>query len=81
MEFFYPVSKDHEWAEGETTNTLTVGVDRKYFDGSFKCYCVITDANGNEVKSLEGSVTLSDNANVSLEPDYSSKGDYIVIMP
>ena len=81
MEFFYPVSQDHEWAEGETTNTLTVGVDRKYFDGSFKCYCVITDANGNEVKSLEGSVTLSDNANVSLEPDYSSKGDYIVIMP
>ena len=80
MEFFYPVSKDHEWAEGETTNTLTVGVDRKYFDGSFKCYCLVTDAKGNEVKSLEGSVILSDDASVNLEKGHAPKDEMIVII-
>ncbi len=80
MDFFYPVSKDHDWAEGETTDTLTVGVDRKYFDGSFKCYCLIKDANGNEVKSLEGSVTLSDDANVNLETGHAPKDEVIVLI-
>jgi len=80
MEFFYPVSKDHEWAEGETTDTLTVGVDRKYFDGSFKCYCLVTDAKGNEVKSLEGSVTLSDDASVNLETGHAPKDEVLVLL-
>ncbi|MBR5011700.1 MAG: hypothetical protein IKY12_04005, partial [Clostridia bacterium] len=62
MEGFLPVSKDHEWAEGENTNTLTVGVDRQKFNSSFKCYCVVTDANGNTVKSQEGTVLLSADA-------------------
>ncbi|MBQ8836129.1 MAG: S-layer homology domain-containing protein [Clostridia bacterium] len=80
MDGFLPVSKDHAWADGENTNTLTVGVDRKYFDGSFKCYCVVTDANGNEVKSLEGTVLLSDDATVNLETGHVKEEQGIVLI-
>ncbi len=80
MDFFLPVSKDHTWAEGETTDTLTVGVDRKYFDGTFKCYCVVTDAKGNTVKSLEGNVLLSDDATVNLETGHAPKDQGIVLI-
>lgn len=80
MDGFLPVSKDHEWAEGEATNTLTVGVDRKQFNSSFKCYCLITDANGNTVKSQEGTVLLSDDASVDLETGHASSDSYIVFL-
>lgn len=79
MEGFLPVSKDHEWASGENTNTLTVAVDRKKFNSSFKCYCVVTDANGNSQKSKEGTVTLSDDAGVNLETGHAPK-DYPIVL-
>ena len=79
MDGFLAVSKDHEWADGETTDTLTVGVDRKHFDGSFKCYCLITDAKGNTVKSAEGTVLLSDDAGVNLETGHAPK-DYPIVL-
>lgn len=79
LEGFLPVSKDHEWAEGENTNTLTVGVDRQKFNSSFKCYCVVTDANGNTVKSAEGTVLLSDDAGVNLETGHAPK-DYPIVL-
>ncbi|MBQ6846986.1 MAG: S-layer homology domain-containing protein [Oscillospiraceae bacterium] len=89
-EFTYPsdvlgggylkVYKDYEWAEGETTDTLTVLVDGTKMDSDCKFRCTVTDATGRKATSKEAYIIIASDPNVSFEKS-STKDSMIVIMP
>ena len=44
---------EEEWASGYFTDTLLVDIMEADFDGNYRYRCVVTDAEGDEVASLE----------------------------
>lgn len=90
-EFTYPsdvldggylkVYKDYEWAEGETTDTLTVLVDGTKMDSDCKFRCTVTDATGRKLTSKEAYIIITADATVDFKQGGSSKDQMIVIMP
>ncbi|MBR5543482.1 MAG: hypothetical protein IKU65_05250, partial [Oscillospiraceae bacterium] len=87
-EFTYPsdvldggylkVYKDYEWAEGETTDTLTVLVDGTKMNSDCKFRCTVTDATGRKLTSKEAYIIITSDPNVSFE-NSSIKDKTIVI--
>ena len=90
-EFTYPsdvldggylkVYKDYEWAEGETTDTLTVLVDGTKMDSDCKFRCTVTDATGRKLTSKEAYIIITADATVDFKQGGTSKDQMIVIMP
>ena len=77
---YLKVYKDYEWAEGETTDTLTVLVDGTKMDSECKFRCTVTDASGRKLTSKEAYIIITADASVSFDDGKKNSGT-IVLMP
>ena len=77
----YQLYKDYEWAEGETTDILTVLVDGTKMDSDCKFRCTVTDTTGRKLTSKEAYIIITADATVDFKQGGSSKDQMIVIMP